>query len=123
MKHLFPLCLLTIVACSSPSGEEEVVGATSEDVAPQNFLSDDEVLDGWDLLFDGSSLSGWHMYGGSSTEGSGWTVEHGAITLGPQPEDGHDLVSDADYANLMVAVAMGCSDLIGWLQLRLVTAI
>jgi len=71
MKHLFPLCLLTIVACSSPSGEEEVVGTTSEDVAPQNFLSDDEVLDGWDLLFDGSSLNGWHMYGGSATEGSG----------------------------------------------------
>ncbi len=110
MKHLFPLCLLTIVACSSPSGEEEVIGATSEGVAPQNFLSDDEVLDGWDLLFDGSSLSGWHMYGGSSTEGSGWTVEHGAITFGPQPEDGHDLVSDAEYANFHLSLEWKISE-------------
>ena len=110
MKHLIPLGFLALVACSSPTEDEDAVGAPTEDVAPQNFLSDDEVLDGWELLFDGTSFSGWHIYGGSAIEGSGWKVEHDAIAFDPQPEDGHDLTSDAEYANFHLSLEWKISE-------------
>ena len=43
----------------------------------QNVLTNQEKLDGWQLLFDGKDLSGWKNY--NAPEISGWSVEKGCL--------------------------------------------
>lgn len=68
----------------------------------QTTLSAQESAEGWQLLFDGHSLNGWHGYNQEGT-GKDWSVVDGAIRL----ERGHDgdlkdfqdLITNAGYAN------------------------
>jgi hypothetical protein len=54
-----------------------------------NTLTDEELADGWRLLFDGRSLDGWRGYNNREI-GAGWTVEDGTLTrVGP----GGDIVT------------------------------
>lgn len=72
-----------------------------------NTLTASEKAAGWQLLFDGHSLSGWHGLGFKETPPGLWTVEDGAIKhaakgQGPvqpdgQPLTGMDLISDRTY--------------------------
>jgi hypothetical protein len=72
-----------------------------------NQLTDAEKKEGWTLLFDGKTLTGWRGYKKTSTETAGkasngrWTVQNGAICLPPgSGQDTHgarDLVTDATY--------------------------
>lgn len=101
---------LLISACSNPSENMESEAENTETLISQNFLTDDEVLDGWDLLFDGGSLSGWHIYGGSPSEESGWTVEDNALTFNPGPEDGHDLLSDDEFSHFHLSLEWKISE-------------
>lgn len=64
-----------------------------------NVLSDQEKQEGWELLFDGTSLNGWHSFG-TQAVGNRWKVEEGAIMLDgsmPKPEGMVD--SDIATAN------------------------
>jgi hypothetical protein len=65
------------------------------DQGPPNTLSEAERKAGWKLLFDGSSLAGWHGYGRQNLP-NGWRVVDGAIT---RVGEGGDLVSDQKYRN------------------------
>lgn len=69
-----------------------------------NTLSRDEKKEGWTLLFDGKSVSGWHKYGGKPVGGA-WKVEEAALVLDPthkndwQVLDGGDIVTDRVFKN------------------------
>ena len=71
---------------------------------PVNALSEAEKAAGWELLFDGKSLDGWHNYNQESI-GSSWVIEQDAIHLkadersenGWQVADGGDIVFDQEY--------------------------
>ncbi|GAA4304481.1 DUF1080 domain-containing protein [Compostibacter hankyongensis] len=77
--------------------------ATAE-TAPPNQLTDAEKAAGWQLLFDGTSLSGWHSFH-QQQPGSAWKIQDGAIMLdtaqrkGYQIKGGGDLLTDATYGN------------------------
>jgi Domain of Unknown Function (DUF1080) len=71
---------------------------------PDNQLSSKEKSEGWQLLFDGSTVNGWHTYG-KETAGKAWVVKDGALFLDadnmknlPQGESG-DLVTNDEYDN------------------------
>jgi hypothetical protein len=81
---------------------------TRQSAAPRlNTLTASEKADGWQLLFDGHSLSGWHGLGFKETPPGLWTVDDGAIQhaakgKGPlqpdgQPLTGMDLISDRSF--------------------------
>jgi hypothetical protein len=57
---------------------------------------------GWQLLFDGHTLKGWHSFGGAGV-GKGWSVADGAIQIEHDVQapasDFADLVSDGAYGN------------------------
>ncbi|MEZ4964622.1 MAG: DUF1080 domain-containing protein [Saprospiraceae bacterium] len=87
--------------------------ASCENAAPKkenappadNTLSDQEKTDGWQLLFDGKSLAGWHKYGGAPV-GKMWMVDDNAIHLNAVREEGHwqaadggDILTDKSYEN------------------------
>ncbi len=64
----------------------------------QNVLTDQEKLDGWKLLFDGTSLNGWKNY---NTPGiTGWFVEKGTLAASGTGSDktGY-IITDKQYDN------------------------
>ncbi|MEZ4918765.1 MAG: family 16 glycoside hydrolase [Saprospiraceae bacterium] len=69
-----------------------------------NALSAKEVKEGWKLLFDGSSLNGWHNYGKKGV-GKSWIIQDNALYLDAKPsttghwqaEDGGDILTDGEY--------------------------
>lgn len=63
-----------------------------------NTLSKREKNQGWQLLFDGASMNGWHKFGGGPV-GKGWKVSDGAIFYDPSAKDGIDIVTDQEFEN------------------------
>jgi hypothetical protein len=69
-----------------------------------NKLTNAQIADGWQLLFDGESLKGWHRYGGKPV-GSAWKIADGTLYLDTtskenwQIKDGGDIVSDEEFEN------------------------
>ena len=72
--------------------------------AQPNTLTRAEKKEGWKLLFDGTTMNGWHKYGGTPV-GSAWKANNGMIYLDTsikenwQIKDGGDIVSDEEYGN------------------------
>jgi hypothetical protein len=64
-----------------------------------NMLSMKEKADGWQLLFDGHSTAGWHLYN-SATPFTVWKVKDGELFCDPLDKTGPgDLVTDKEYKN------------------------
>lgn len=67
-----------------------------------NTLTEQEKKDGWQLLFNGKDLKGWHSFQ-RNTAGKCWTVQNGNIALiktpKSKPEDYRDLVTNEEYDN------------------------
>ena len=68
-----------------------------------NKLTQQEINDGWVLLFDGVSLEGWRDYHGESVAGP-WTAEKGTLaSLGIGSDSTGYLVTDKEYANFILS--------------------
>ena len=67
-----------------------------------NKLTRDEKKDGWQLLFDGKSTRGWHIFQKPETLNPQWKVENGTLTL--TNKGGGDLVSDQEYENFELSL-------------------
>jgi 3-keto-disaccharide hydrolase len=67
-----------------------------------NTLTPEEKAEGWELLFDGKDLKGWHSYHEESP-GKAWQVENGTIYLNKNSKsvykDFADLVTNEEYEN------------------------
>lgn len=68
--------------------------------APSNQLSPAEKADGWKLLFDGNSLSGWRGY--KSETPAGWTVQNGVLSLATGRKG--DLVTQQEFGDFELAL-------------------
>lgn len=70
--------------------------------AQDNVLSTREKEQGWQLLFNGKDLKGWHSYL-EKAPGKAWQVNDGAIVLNKNSnnieKDFADLVTDEEYDN------------------------
>ncbi|SHM74534.1 protein of unknown function [Chitinophaga jiangningensis] len=64
-----------------------------------NELTSTEKQEGWELLFDGKTMHGWHVYNMGNVP-SAWSVKDGALvcTQGAAKDVG-DLVTDKEYKN------------------------
>ena len=76
----------------------------SVDSSAQNTLTDQEKKDGWKLLFDGKTTSGWHNYK-SDKVSPRWKAANGALYLDKSVTEGHgDLVTNAEYQDYEFAI-------------------
>jgi hypothetical protein len=70
--------------------------------AQQNTLSAKEKQEGWQLLFNGKDLSGWHSYM-QKKPGKAWQVQNGMIFLNKNKQsvyaDFADLVTNDEFEN------------------------
>ncbi|MBL7977205.1 MAG: DUF1080 domain-containing protein [Bacteroidetes Order II. Incertae sedis bacterium] len=65
-----------------------------------NTLSKSEEKAGWQLLFDGKTMQGWHTYGIAGTRG--WAVQNGEmVALGQAGHEGtaNDIVTEQEFEN------------------------
>ena len=93
---IFALAILFLAGCSASKSTK----MTQSD----NSLTKAEIAGGWQNLFDGQTLSGWHTYGKSSA-GKAWNISEGAIHMDAKNKkdlpkgEGGDLVTDNEYEN------------------------
>ncbi|NGZ44282.1 DUF1080 domain-containing protein [Cytophagaceae bacterium 50C-KIRBA] len=64
-----------------------------------NTLTSKEKKDGYQLLFDGTTLQGWHAYNKPGTLGASWSVTNGEIGFDVTKKDGGDLTTDQEFEN------------------------
>jgi hypothetical protein len=64
-----------------------------------NTLTPQEVRDGWILLFDGKTLSGWDDPARKSPPGDSWSVEDGTIHGKSHPKVREDLLTNRTFNN------------------------
>jgi hypothetical protein len=74
---------------------------TIDTTAQDNTLSKKEQKDGWKLLFDGKTTSGWRNFN-SNTIGSAWKIDDGALHLDNSVttrEDRGDIMTAGEFEN------------------------
>ena len=87
MKLFYQLifCALFLAGCSGNAQRE-------------NRLTDQEEKEGWTLLFDGTTLNGWHLFNRGKIP-SAWSVDSGMLVCNPHARNVKhgDLVTDKIY--------------------------
>lgn len=91
--------LAAVLACGSAATEANPndstateVNADSVDQQKDNTLSAKEKQEGWKLLFDGTSMTGWRSY--QNKPSNAWSVKDGALYCKGSSTDKSDLRAD-----------------------------
>lgn len=103
---LFLVLNLVIAACSNSTSEDKKATGNQQPGTEMNLneLTDTQKAEGWQLLFDGNSTSGWHKYGGKPV-GNAWKIANGELYLDTaskenwQIKDGGDIITDEEFEN------------------------
>jgi len=100
--------MVIAASCNNSSNQAEVVNDTTKnqttEMIKENSLGEEEKSDGWQLLFDGNTKNGWHVYNNKS-DGHAWKIDNGTLHLDPrekkdwQTVGGGDLVTDEEFEN------------------------
>lgn len=67
-------------------------------LAAENILTDQEVANGWQLLFDGKTTAGWRALGSPDFPKSGWQIADGTLTITKNAKVG-DIITTKSYKN------------------------
>jgi hypothetical protein len=124
LKSLFNLIIIgfasisLLAACSSGDTESETQETESmqaEADVPPNTLSEQEIEDGWILLFDGESTDGWRGYGKDTFPESGWVIEDGTLKVegagtGEAGGEGGDILFDQQFQNFHLSLEWKVSE-------------
>ncbi len=99
------IALLIGVSCKTDQNKKFQISRSKELATKNkvhNQLLDIEKEQGWELLFDGKTLKGWHLYNNpDSTRFSAWEVQKGQIFCNATDETKvfGDLVTDKEFEN------------------------
>ncbi len=108
MNKVFAAVLLiaTMFGCNNNNADKtkntDATNTATENLL--NTLSEKDKADGWQLLFDGKTTSGWHKYGNIPI-GAAWKITDGALHLDAsekadwQIKGGGDIVSADGFEN------------------------
>lgn len=80
----------------------------SQDNNFDNKLTDKEIKEGWKLLWDGNSTSGWRGARLDKFPATGWKIENGILSVeksgGAESTNGGDIVTIKKYKNYILEV-------------------
>ncbi len=99
MKYILSTLALGLlgVACIP----QEPDNRTISDSMVHNTLTEQEISDGWELLFDGESMEHWRVYNQEAIP-AGWVVEDGAMVFDPEQRNdqyGLDIITKETYGD------------------------
>lgn len=96
---------LIVVSCRTEQEKKIVQQPQSKD----NVLSEKDISEGWELLFDGKTFNGWRSLGRDAVQKEHWRVEDGTIRKlnsgevpslpDGQPIEGGDLMTEEAFDN------------------------
>ena len=70
-----------------------------------NFLTNNEISDGWKLLWDGKTTDGWRSAGLAAFPEKGWTISDGMLSPNKgENKGGGDIVTVKKYKNFILDV-------------------
>ena len=111
--HFMIFIAYALFGCTDIGSNENTANASEDPLDLVNVLTEDEVNDGWELLFDGKSTDQWRSYNNTNFPSEGWTVSEGALIV-EKPIDsndgGGDIVTKKMYGNFELAVDFMVSD-------------
>ena len=68
-----------------------------------NQLTERQISDGWQLLWDGKTASGWRGANAKNFPPTGWQMENGILSVLPSvkgdPNKGGDIITDREFSN------------------------
>jgi hypothetical protein len=109
MKQLIKLfaavLFISFAACTSTPKTEEKSGSAdaSKEVVADNTLSAKEKEEGWILMFDGKTTSGWRGYDMEAFPDTGWYIEDGMLVCSNSGKGeagfGGDIIYDKQFTN------------------------
>jgi Domain of Unknown Function (DUF1080) len=86
-RFVLALVVVSLAACGGTT-----MNSRRNDGMPRDTVR----AGGWNVLFDGRTLTGWHAYKAAMGVTTGWRVDDGAIRT---EGNAHDLVSDQQYSS------------------------
>jgi len=72
------LATILLLSCQKSGSQQETTATTPPPAPTGNTLTDEEKASGWELLFDGSTFTGWKRYN-ADTIGPLWSIKDGVI--------------------------------------------
>lgn len=117
--QFIPLFLLGILFFGCGESSQQVdnsstVEETATPVTQHNMLSESEKADGWQLLFDGSTTTGWRGYNQETFPTKGWDIKNGelqVIKTGTEEEGyGGDIITNESYENFELTLEYAVTD-------------
>ncbi len=96
-----------LAACSSAPKKEateaEITEVKTEAVVADNTLSEQEKKEGWILMFDGETTTGWREYDAEVFPDTGWHIEDGTLACENSGKGeagfGGDIIYDKQFTN------------------------
>jgi len=83
-------------------------------VTKPNTLNQQEIADGWELLFNGKNTDGWHGYNMQSFPEKGWAVEDGTLHVfgsgKGEAGGGGDIITNKKYGNFELTLEWKVSE-------------
>jgi hypothetical protein len=95
--YLFAAMFLFMISGAVSNGQNNI----------DNKLTDKEVKDGWKLLWDGKTNTGWRGYKTPTFPATGWEIKDGTISVLPLKEgapSGGDIITVNTYKNFELSV-------------------
>ncbi|TVR15057.1 MAG: DUF1080 domain-containing protein [Balneolaceae bacterium] len=108
---VFVLAAVLFAACASDEQQAE----HAEEEVPINTLTQAEIDEGWVLLFDGETTTGWRGYNQDSFPEGGWVVEDGTLRvigtgMGEAGGEGGDIIFDEKFHNFRLSLEWKVSE-------------
>ncbi len=80
--------------------------SVTEISAIPNTLTDEEIKNGWELLWDGKTTSGWRGADKTSFPSKGWEIKDQVLNVlsdvGGESENGGDIITEKKYSNFVL---------------------
>jgi len=99
----FAVILMLLISCNIITGQSNNNTSDKAD----NILTQKETQEGWKLLFDGSTSTGWMNAKSKSFPASGWEIKDGMLSVNPATKaanGGGDIVTINKYKNFELSV-------------------
>jgi hypothetical protein len=110
---LFILMLLSALIFNQCIYRQKDKGANENQQTPgslsstDNTLSDKEIAEGWQLLFDGKTNAGWMNPKSGKFPSDGWKIENGELIIDPEGKSetgGGDIVTVKKFGNFELSL-------------------
>ncbi|MEZ4969715.1 MAG: DUF1080 domain-containing protein [Flavobacteriaceae bacterium] len=106
-KFLLGVSIASLIVVSCRTEQEKKIAQQPE--SKDNVLSEKDISEGWELLFDGKTFNGWRSLGRDTVQKEHWRVEDGTIRKlnsgevpslpDGQPIEGGDLMTEEAFDN------------------------